>query len=377
MDWETLPEFQATPPDWKAFKAALFRDYPDAQEPEPSSVELDKFIEEHSHRNILSLSDFASFNRRFRRITYCLLASNCVCLLEVQKAYTKSIHPELRQLIHIYLVTEKVPHIRGEPYTVEQVREAAEYIFKGSDPCFEIIGQLQNSTKTPQPFSATEKPAERQRTTQSLQDMSSLVAEEVEKGLTGALTHILSRAPDLTPMPAPVTVLPPAHPLKPSVVQCRQPEDRPAINQTKPLVQSDTSVRAPQMSTHPPASLFSAYSTSCLSNGPNQSVRRLAAPPPSISCPPVLAALPCVLEPHSGTPASHPNILAINRTLSTQATSHTPQEMAVHVLNGLLDIFIWKLEAEVIACSGHPQSHPPAPGCPLSHSLPCPQHSTV
>src|SRR6266481_5202264 len=23
MDWETLPEFQATPPDWKAFKAAL------------------------------------------------------------------------------------------------------------------------------------------------------------------------------------------------------------------------------------------------------------------------------------------------------------------------------------------------------------------
>src|SRR6266481_7867192 len=167
MDWETLPKFQATPPNWKAFKAALFRDYPDAQEPEPSSAELNKFIEEHSHRNISSLPKFASFNRRFRRITYRLLASNCVCLLEVQKAYTKSIHPELGQLIHIYLVTEKVPHIRGEPYTVEQVREAAEYIFKGSDPCFEIIGQLQNSTKAPQPFSATEKPAEQQQISQS------------------------------------------------------------------------------------------------------------------------------------------------------------------------------------------------------------------
>ncbi len=258
MDWETLLEFQATPPDWKAFKAALFRDYPDAQEPEPSSAELDKFIEEHSHWNISSLSEFASFNRWFRRITYRLLASNRVCPLQVQKAYTKSIHPELRRLIHIYLVTEKVPHIRGEPYTIEQVREAAEYIFKGSDPCFEIIGQLQNSTKAPQPFSATEKPAEQQRTTQSLQDMSSLVTEDIEKGLTGALTHILSHAPDLTPMPDPVTVLPPAHPLKPSVVQCCQPEDRPAINQTKPLVQSDTSARAPQMSTHPPASLFAA-----------------------------------------------------------------------------------------------------------------------
>ena len=28
MDWETLLEFKATPPDWKAFKEALFRDYP-------------------------------------------------------------------------------------------------------------------------------------------------------------------------------------------------------------------------------------------------------------------------------------------------------------------------------------------------------------
>src|SRR6266481_7624012 len=223
--------------------------------------------------------------------------------------------------------------------------------------------------------------------------MSSLVVEEVEKGLTRALTHILSHAPDLTPMPAPVTVQLPAHPLKPSVVQCHQPEDRLAIDQMKPLVQSEqvqahlqsapqkslscTLARAPQMCTHPPTSLFSAYSTSCLSNGPNQSAHRLAAPPPSISCPPVLATLPCVLKPHSSTPALHPNILAINHTPSTQATWHTTQETAVHILNGLLDIFIWKLEVEVIACSGHPQSHPPAPGRPLSHSLPRPQHSTV
>ena len=52
MDWETLPEFKATPPNWKAFKTALFRDYPDAREPEHSSADLDKFIEEHAHQNI-------------------------------------------------------------------------------------------------------------------------------------------------------------------------------------------------------------------------------------------------------------------------------------------------------------------------------------
>ena len=121
MDWETLLEFKATPLDWKAFKAALFRDYPDAADPEPSSADLDKFIEEHSHRKMLSLSEFALFNQQFRWLTYRLLASNRVCQLEVQKAYTKSIHPELRRLIHIYLVTKKVSHISGESYMVEQV----------------------------------------------------------------------------------------------------------------------------------------------------------------------------------------------------------------------------------------------------------------
>ena len=95
MDWETLPEFKATSPNWKAFKIALFRDYPDARESKHSLADLDKFIEEHAHQNISSLPEFASFNQQFRRITYRLLASNRVCPLEVQKAYTKSIDPEL------------------------------------------------------------------------------------------------------------------------------------------------------------------------------------------------------------------------------------------------------------------------------------------
>jgi len=30
-DWDSLPKFQAMPPDWDAFKEALFRDYPDAR----------------------------------------------------------------------------------------------------------------------------------------------------------------------------------------------------------------------------------------------------------------------------------------------------------------------------------------------------------
>ena len=67
--------------------------------------------------------------------------------------------------------------------------------------------------------------------------MFTLVVEEVEKGHTAALKHILSHAPGLTPVLAPVTVQSPARPLKLStmtpvaapshaeVQQCHRPED--------------------------------------------------------------------------------------------------------------------------------------------------------
>ena len=58
---------------------------------------------------------------------------------ELQKAYTKSINPDLRKKIVIYLISEKAPHVEGEPYSIEQVRGRAEYILKGSDPCFDNV----------------------------------------------------------------------------------------------------------------------------------------------------------------------------------------------------------------------------------------------
>jgi len=43
-DWESLPKFHATPPDWDTFKEALFRDYPEAWKAYVSSEVLEEFI---------------------------------------------------------------------------------------------------------------------------------------------------------------------------------------------------------------------------------------------------------------------------------------------------------------------------------------------
>ena len=136
-DWESLPEYCATPPDWDTFKATLFRDYPDAKRPSPSSAILDVFIDEKSLQAIWTPAEFAMFNREFRRITATLVAEGWTSEVELQNAYTKSINPDLWKKIVIYLISEKAPHIEGELYSNEQVRSAAEYILKGCSPRFD------------------------------------------------------------------------------------------------------------------------------------------------------------------------------------------------------------------------------------------------
>src|SRR6266481_9837218 len=151
-DWESLPEFHAMPPDWDAFKEALFRDYPNARKPNISSAILDVFIEEKSWETIRLLTEFATFHWEFRRITGRLIKEGWSNPDELRKAYTKSININLCQKIQIYLKSEKVvPPIQGEAYSIEQVRAAAEYILEGSDPCFNdiiTVHQLESSKRS-------------------------------------------------------------------------------------------------------------------------------------------------------------------------------------------------------------------------------------
>ena len=137
--WESLPKYRATPPDWDAFKAALFRDYPDAKQPSPSSAILDIFIDKKFCQAIQTPAEFSMFNREFRRITATLVAEGQMSKVKLQKAYTKSINPDLQKKIVIYLISEKALHVEGELYLIEQVRSAVEYILKGCDPCFDNV----------------------------------------------------------------------------------------------------------------------------------------------------------------------------------------------------------------------------------------------
>jgi len=94
-DWENLPEFRATLPDWDAFKQALSREYFNARKPFISSADLGRFINKKSKQEIHTLDEFAMFHWEFRRLATRVAKEKRVSANSLNRAYEKSIHPEL------------------------------------------------------------------------------------------------------------------------------------------------------------------------------------------------------------------------------------------------------------------------------------------
>src|SRR5882724_7832212 len=120
-------------PDWDTFKQALFREYPNARKPFISSADLGKFVDEKCQHEIHTLDEFATFHWEFRRLANRLTKEKRVSADGLNRAYKKSIHPELWDKILFYLSDEKTPCVKGEPFAVEYVREGAEHILEGFD----------------------------------------------------------------------------------------------------------------------------------------------------------------------------------------------------------------------------------------------------
>jgi len=119
-----------------------------------SSEVLDEFIKEKSRQTIKSLTQFATFNWEFSRITARLVTEGRSNPEVLKKAYTKSINSDLHQKIQIYLKSEKVPILKGEPYSMSR-SGSSQICSEGSDQHFEdivTIHQLESSKRVPSPM---------------------------------------------------------------------------------------------------------------------------------------------------------------------------------------------------------------------------------
>jgi len=86
-----LPRFDATPPDWDAFKESLCREYPSARKPFISSADLEAFAKENLKQEIHTLDDYALFHQECRRLATCLAKEKKIPDLCINNAYENKI----------------------------------------------------------------------------------------------------------------------------------------------------------------------------------------------------------------------------------------------------------------------------------------------
>ena len=115
------------PHDWDTFKKGSLQRLPGPKEVLCASEILDEFITEKSQQTIWSLGQFSTFNQEFRRIMARLVVQGHSNPEKLKKGYTKSINPYLHWKIQTYLKSEKEPNLKGELYSIKQVRGVEEY----------------------------------------------------------------------------------------------------------------------------------------------------------------------------------------------------------------------------------------------------------
>jgi len=76
-------------------------------------ADLGRFVDEKAKQEIHTLDEFTVFHWEFRRLATRLAKEKRVSADGLNRAYEKSIHPDLRDKILFYLSDEKTPCVQG------------------------------------------------------------------------------------------------------------------------------------------------------------------------------------------------------------------------------------------------------------------------
>jgi len=145
----------------------------------------------------------------------------------------------LRRKIQIYLKSEKALVLKGEPYSIEQVRGVAEYILEGSDPRFEdiiTVHQLEPSKRGPSPILAPVK----SETTELLNAIN-MLGQNFQAALSGIQNRSLPPCQSFRPVQS--SNFRPVWPVSPGrISQDQELEEAGVLYATKQLISSGSAI---------------------------------------------------------------------------------------------------------------------------------------
>ena len=132
--WESLAEFADNTKTYTDFRQIIYSLYPGSEEECKWSVaDMDKLVGERSRLGVLSLGDLGEYHRQFLAITTFLIGKTRLSTAEQSRAFARGFQAELWMRISQRLQLKLPDHFPDDPYTLDAIFEAAQYVLHGTN----------------------------------------------------------------------------------------------------------------------------------------------------------------------------------------------------------------------------------------------------
>jgi hypothetical protein len=127
--WETLPSYSSGP--YTQFVSDIFDFYPDLEHKWTIS-DLDALLDKTFDSGIHSLDDLGSYYRQFLSISMFLCSKKRFSIIEQSRAFVRGFQPDLWSRIAYRLSIKFPDHHPDDPYPLEDLYKAADFVLYGA-----------------------------------------------------------------------------------------------------------------------------------------------------------------------------------------------------------------------------------------------------
>ena len=146
--WESLPEYSDSD-NWDAFKIAIFKLYPGAEDERKFSIaDMDKLVKDTAQSGLKTDKAYGEYNRAFLSITNFLLAKNRLAQSEQSRAFVRGFPPHLWSKIHRRLELKLPDHYPDDPYALSDIHAAAQFVLHGTSSAFDNRATADTTVKS-------------------------------------------------------------------------------------------------------------------------------------------------------------------------------------------------------------------------------------
>jgi hypothetical protein len=180
--WKLLPAYTDISISYEDFRTAIFKLYPGADEERKWTIsDLDFLTGERTRLGIRNKEDLGDYHRKFLAITGFLVSKLRMSENEVKRAFVRGFPVELWSRILSRLQMRNPNNHPDDPWAVQDVYDAAEFILHGSTSTYamNVSSPYPSSSTTPQPPTTSDGALKKEELLQIIEAFSQSIAKAI------------------------------------------------------------------------------------------------------------------------------------------------------------------------------------------------------